>query len=204
MKKLYSTIAVSALGLTIAGLGVLSLANGNQQIKDLLVKGDFNGYKSALIDSAKQKADTLTEEEFKKMSSKAQNAEATKKAIEESNYDEFKKYANSKLQNKITNQEDFKKLVDQHKTKQAISKKIDQAVKDNNFDLFKSAQDEMKSQFQINKDSMKSKKNRNSNLTQDELKSKFETLVSNYKVDGSLPSDKTQGKGSRDFHSKKR
>ncbi len=50
MKKIYSTLALTALVLSLTGVGVLSFAQNNQALKDMLIKGDYAGYKSALVD----------------------------------------------------------------------------------------------------------------------------------------------------------
>lgn len=196
MKTIYTTLALTALAVSLTGLGVMSLAHNNQAMKDMLVKGDYTGYKSALVESGKKKADKLTESKFNEMSKKAQSMEATKKAIEEGNYENFKKSADARMLAKVTSQADFDKLVAEFKSAKAIQDKITQAIKDNNFEAFKSAHTEMKTLRESNKSSNKEGKTNKTAPTDEQLKSKFDKLVAQYKADGSLPS-KVMMKGSK-------
>ncbi len=121
------------------------------------------------------------------MSKKAQSKQTTNKAIEEGNYENFKKSANPKILARITNQADFDKLVKNFKSTKVIQDKINQAIKDNNYDAFKSAQKEMKSLRDANKPADAPSRPNKKTPTEEEQKTRFDKIVSKYKTDGTLP-----------------
>jgi hypothetical protein len=195
MKSIYTALSITALSLTLVGVGVASFAhNINPAAKDALLKGDFNAYKSSIVDSAKKQSDSLTQDKFNTLSTEAIKREATQKAIEEGNYENFKKSAETRLLSRITTQAEFDKLVTQAKAAKAIQDKIIQAIKDNNYEAFKSAQEEIKTSKPAND---KGGKRGDHNPTEAEMKSRFDSMVASFKADGSLPSNKGFDKGGR-------
>ncbi len=197
MKKIYTTIALTGLALTLAGVGVVSFAHYSQASKDALLKGDFTAYKTSIVESSKKKSDSLTQEQFNTMSTQAIAREATNKAIAEGNYENFKKSADARLLSKVTTQADFDKLVAQFKATKVIQDKINQAIKDNNFDAFKNAQTELKALRDANKPAELNSKHNHPIPTDAELKTRFDEIVAKFKADGTLPSQDMMDKGGK-------
>jgi hypothetical protein len=202
---IYTALAVTGLSLTLLGAGVVSFAhNLSPAEKTALINGDFNGYKSAITESAKLKADNLTQEDFTKLSTKVVSQEAVKKAIEEGNYENFKKSADTRMLARITNQTEFDKLVTETKAIKVIQDKVIQAIKDNNFEAFKAAQTEMKTYRDANHPNNTGRMDKhNYTPTEAEMKSRFDSMVTSYKANGTLPENSMMGKGFKGgFHNR--
>jgi hypothetical protein len=199
MKSIYTALAITALSLTLVGVGVASFAhNSSPAVKEALLKGDFNGYKTAIVDSAKKQSDSLTQDKFNTMSTEAIAREATQKAIEEGNYENFKKTADTRLLARITTQAEFDKLVVEAKATKLIQDKINQSIKDNNYEAYKAAQLEMKTARDANKPvNDKGGKRGDYTPTEADMKSRFDSMVVAYKADGSLPSNQGFDRGGR-------
>jgi len=96
------------------------------------------------------------------MVEKYQGHQKLESAIESNDYNAFKESAPDKFLEQIDSQEKFEELVTRHNQMQAQQTAIEDAVKNDDFDAFKAAHEE-------------------------QLKQRFDDMVSYYKENGSLP-----------------
>jgi hypothetical protein len=202
MKSLRSPktlLAVTTLGLMVVGIGSLAAnaqTTNSDALKTAIQNRDLVAFKKAFVDRAQQNADSTTQDELNKRADNLAKHDAVKTAIENNDYEAFKSNAGTRMLEKVNNQEAFMKLVESSKQMKAIGEKVDQAVKDNNFDAFKSAKADMKTLREANKpaDDNDNRRER-AEPTEAEMKTRFDKLVEQYKADGSLPSERGTGHG---------
>lgn len=104
----------------------------------------------------------ISEDRFNMMVEKYQGHQKLESAIESNDYNAFKESAPDKFLEQIDSQEKFEELVTRHNQMQAQQTAIEDAVKNDDFDAFKAAHEE-------------------------QLKQRFDDMVSYYKENGSLP-----------------
>jgi hypothetical protein len=180
---LYTTLAVGAFGLlTIGGIGASAHVLGNSEARAALLNKDFNGFKAAIVKNAQKRVDNLSQADFDKMSDKANEMQKINETIEKNDYEAFKKVANEKMLTQVTSQEDFNKLVEKRKSVVSNNNKIAAAIKNNNFDQYKSAISEIETGR--NKNSRGDRRN-----IEEVVKIRFDRMVEQYKKDGTLPQD---------------
>ena len=202
MKNIIKIAAFTALSIGLLTSGAVVYAHSNGGSSESLLKGDFEGFKSSIIKNAESKTKNLTKDQFDSMSKAAIKHKSVKKAILDSNYDDFKTNADKRMLDQIKTLEDFNKLVSTSKTTKLIQDKINQSVKDNNFDAFKSATTELNNNHQRN---LNNKENKNKQApTETMQKSRFDMLVAEYKASGTLPdsNDKRGFEGRKGFNKK--
>jgi hypothetical protein len=183
--------------LTISG-GVVAFAHSNTAARTALINKDFNAFKSAIVTDAQTRSNNLTQAEFDSMSTRAIAQEATQAAIKANDYEAFKKSADSRMLARVTTQEAFTALVNSQKAMDAIKVKIDNAIKANDFAAFKTAQTEMMALREANKPQEANDNHIRPTPTDAELQTKFDTLVTRFKADGTLPSANFGGKSGFD------
>jgi hypothetical protein len=206
MKSLRSPkklLAVTTLGLMVVGIGSLA-ANAqtinSDALKTAIQNRDLAAFKKAIVDRAQQNADSTTQDELNKRADSLAQHEKVATDISNNDYEAFKKDADPRMLAKVTSQDAFTKLVESTKARKTIQDKIVQAVKDNNFEAFKSAQAEVRALHDAEEaqEPANSSDKRNSNRaapTDAELQTRFDKLVTQYKTDGSLPDQHGLGHG---------
>jgi hypothetical protein len=118
------------------------------------------------------------------------NNTATKSAIEANDYAAYTTAAKSRIMTK----EQFDAKVANQAAHKALELKLDKAVEANNFDAAKAVFEEMKASHAAREaqNPNESKKHTNHqskvDLTEAQLKAKFDEMVSKFKADGTLPS----------------
>jgi hypothetical protein len=196
-------LAVTTLGLMVVGIGTLAAnaqTNNSDTVRTAIQNRDLTAFKKAVVDRAQYHADSTTQDDLNKRADNLAKHEAVKTAIDNNDYEAFKSNADPRMLAKVNSQEAFTKLVESSKQMKAIQDKVDQAVKDNNFDAFKAAKTEMKAlrDAEEAQEPADSSDKRNSNRaapTEAEMKTRFDKLVAQYKADGSLPSTRGIGHG---------
>jgi hypothetical protein len=156
----------------------------SQAVKDAIAKKDLEAYKKAIVEDASKKASDITPEEFSKITQKYDENQAVKKSITDNNYEEFKKVAGERMLKNIDSQAKFDELVAFTKKRSEIEAKVLEAVKNNNFESFKSAEKEMRD---LRKENFGNSQKQKSEPTEEQLKNRFDELVAYYKANGSLP-----------------
>jgi uncharacterized protein (DUF885 family) len=116
-----------------------------------------------------------------------------KTALENRDLDGFKKAVKDDNNKKIDSltQDEFNKMAEKNAQMQENLKKIEEAVKNNNFDAYKSVMESIKNERKNNgmDQDMKNKlfKNKRGEMTEEKQKEMFDKLVEYYKQNGSLP-----------------
>lgn len=187
---------------TIAAGGAITYAAtpivSNANVQQAVANKDFDAFKKALIENATTRANNMTQDEFNKITERQAQSEAIKKAIEANDYEVFKKAADERMLEKVNSQDEFNKLVTNYKKGQEIQNKVLEAAKNNNFDAYKSAMAEQKQLMEANKlaDANENHQGRApKQLTDEQLKTRFDELVTYYKANNSLPQEGPMGLG---------
>jgi len=162
-KKMF-IIAGSALLLTgtLAG-GLLITANANplqnSEMKSALESGDLNAFKQAIVTQAKgnaeKRAENITEEKFKEMQENYKNQQAIQTAIENKDYNAFKAAVADKTNlpehlKSIDSEEKFNKLVEVKAKQDEFKTKINEALKSENKEAFKTILKEHRDYMEAN------------------------------------------------------
>jgi hypothetical protein len=203
MKSLRSPktlLAVTTLGLMVVGIGSLvanAQTSNSDALKTSIQNRDLTAFKKAIVDRAQHHADSTTQDDLNKRADNLAKHDAVKTAIDNNDYEAFKSNANSRMLAKVNSQDAFTKLVESTKQMKVIQDKVDQAVKDNNFEAFKAAQAEMKTLHDSREANEPADANEKTRVapTEAEMKTRFDKLVAQYKADGSLPSSRGMGHG---------
>jgi hypothetical protein len=196
--------SIFGIGLLSIGIGAVSVsAHGGMMNNDAAITAlknrDIEAFKKAIVDNATTRANNLTQEKFDQLATQANKLEAVQKAIEDKNYNDFKANANQRLLKKVNSQDDFDKFVERVNTEKTNQDKINEAIKNNDFNAYKAA-------MQARKDDMKNLlgdkmggrgrgKHDGNHVapTDDQIKAHFDEQVAQYKADGTLPDAKSLG-----------
>lgn len=163
--------------------------SGNQEAKSALESRDFEAFKKAIISGATKRAENLTQDEFNKMADGFAQKESLQKTIDDNNYEEFKRIAGEKVLNRVNSQEEFNKLVEHNQKRKEYNTRLEEVVRNSDFDGYKKLLEEQKQQFENNNPRIGKRIARNRQVTDEQLKTRFDRLVEQYKQDGQLPGD---------------
>jgi hypothetical protein len=188
----YKKLTIIALSLittvSMAGVAVSAQNSDNTiktKIESALVSKNLADWKSSTKEASNTRIDATTQEELDTMSDKYTKHQAVENAIKNNDYEAFKQSADSNMLARVNSQETFNTLVTEHKTREEFHNKITETIKNNDFNTY---QELMK-----NKPTSTLKKDDDSRTrpepTEEELKTRFEKQVADYKADGSLPGD---------------
>jgi hypothetical protein len=189
----YKTIflATGATFLLGAGaIGVSAAANPTfssdwKAVQTAIINKDLAAFKDATIQSATNRANSVTQEELNKMSDRAVSQQVTQDAISNNDYEAFKKVADSKILEQVNSQAEFNQLVSRNKTKVENQSKVNDAVKNNDFEAYKNA---LTTQF-IDRPMGKMFNGKGPEFSDAQLKTRFDEQVAQYKADGTLPGE---------------
>jgi hypothetical protein len=186
-----AVIGMAILAAGVGGVAVLANHNGpyskmNDKVHSAIVNKDLTQYKAAQTETINQekkaeldKVNSMTQEQFDTMADKHIKLTAARKAIADNDYEAFKANADDKMLSKITDQVSFDKMVANQKARAEHQAKVTEAVKTNNFDLFKQAISEREANHP--------KKDEDSSRpepSEAELKTRFDKMVENFKKNG--------------------
>lgn len=184
-------LALVAGGLTVSANPV-STSNWNS-IQSAIQNKDLNAFRSATIQAATERANSVTQEQLNTMADKLSDRQAVKDAINANDYEAFKKVAGEKMLERVNTQEEFNQLVTRNNERKAAMTQVDEAVKNNDFNAYKTALTNLK---ESRPEGMRGgDRGERRTPTDAQLQARFDELVAQYKADGTLPSDKPFGMG---------
>lgn len=179
-KILIGTVGTVALvGLSFAAVNTVGNAGHHvamEGVRSAVEAGDY----TALPEAAQTK---ISESQFAQMVERRAEHEAEKTAVENNDYPAFRE---AKIA-QIPTEEEFADMVTRHAEHEAAQTAIQDAIKNNDFVAFKAAHEAMKPDgFD----------NANAHAMDDtRLQKRFDTLVSQYQEDGTLPENNGFGMG---------
>jgi hypothetical protein len=191
-KQLY-TLGALGLGLITLGAGATLTAQAHPAqtaaMTQAIQNKDLAAFKSAMIQDATDKANSITQEEFTKISEQYTKQQAVQKAIDEKNYEAFKAAADEKMLQRVNSQVEFYKLVARNEQQKATQAKVLETVKNNDFNAYKTVIAEEKAQMEANKpaDSTNTNRPARPEPTEAQMKTRFDELVKYYQANGKLP-----------------
>jgi hypothetical protein len=192
MPILNQLIAGSMAVIGLGGAGIMASTNPAikadlASVQTAITNKDLSAYKTAekqlITDRASAentRVDATTQDQLNTISDKQAKGKAVQDAITNNEYDAFKANADQKMLQRVTDQAGFDKLVASSKARTEAINKISEAIKNNDFATFKSAE--------LTEKTDRGGKSRPA-PTDVELQTRFDQLVANYKADGSLPRD---------------
>jgi hypothetical protein len=198
---------IATLGVVAIGGGILSISSDVQtqahnlstSVISAIQNKDLEAYKKTVTSDTENKINNITQDELNEMADKLTKAQELQKSILDSDYGKFKSLANDQMLNRINSQDKFNKLVEQTKQLKTIQDKADQAIIDNNFEAYKSAESDIKTSMEANKPFIEGNKypgkHLRSPLTEDQVKARFDKLVADYVSTGNLPTNNKIGLG---------
>lgn len=163
--------------IAISGLAITALALGLVVTSSTVVSAHHNSTESknsgffGMHNKNDSKINTELEEEIKK-------------SLQNNSYEEFKSIKNNPLLTRITSQAEFDDLVAQYTARLDHHNKIIEAIKNNDYESYKTVISSRSS-------------TKHTPPTEEQIKSRFDTLVKDYQNNGSLPDFRFHSGGRR-------
>ncbi len=196
-KKIVAGALVIIAG--IGGVSAFAMSNPTIQadfkaVQTAIASKDLGAYKTAKTQLANDKKDaevtkinTTTQDQLNTMSDRQAKSQARMIALNNNDLAGFN--SNS---NKAVDQATFDKMVTNNKTRLDTMNKISNAIKNNDFNTFKSIQQNKMNEMKANHPNKKGNDKQNQkkdykNLTDAQLQTKFDKMVADYKATGQLP-----------------
>ena len=181
-------LASAGIALSLGGMGFAAAQNPTLQadmkaVETAITNKDFTAWKSASIQAATDRINATTEDQFNKLSNNVSQHKAAQEAIANNDYTAFKNSGDTKMLKRITTEDQFKQLVSDYQSRKSAQQAMNEAIKNNDFVAYKAAWSSLRSTFDENKDTQRTRPQ----PTDAELQTRFDALVKQYKADGSLP-----------------
>lgn len=138
--------------LTLTALGVLGIAAmvgipstqargymSDPAVQKALADQDYSAFDQAITEYASRRMHNIDAQQSDRMTLHHQKREDLRKAIEANDYEAFQSLAGQRLKTRIDTPEKFDQLVKLHQANQTRRTQITEAIKNNDFEAFKTA-----------------------------------------------------------------
>jgi hypothetical protein len=158
-----------------------------QAVQSALSSKDFGAFKSATIQAATDRVNSMTQDQFDKLSTNYTQHKAAQDAIAAGDYIAFQNSGDTRMLKRITTEEQFRTAVSEYTTRKAAQASVNETIKNNDFAAYKTAISQLMNARK--QDSGDTNGPSRPQPTDAQLQTRFDTLVANYKADGSLPTE---------------